>query len=197
MSQELTNAIVKHIFENLGVFSEGANSITHKELKTKATIPFVNADDTTANGTVWACSSTVQAKKFHIMCVDMSDTSDIEEGIEATVLIKLEGVPIYCCSLNAYNTNMTNIFDSMIACTLPPNSTTLKHMKVKDKELIWMPATPYIQATFLAGMEQLRDLGIVFGKMADLEIETHLNDLKSFLKWKDLFAEEEDAGTEN
>jgi hypothetical protein len=58
----------------------------------------------------------------------------------------------------------------------------------------WMPCSIYLQATFLAGMEQIRDLGFGWTKAANYS-EQH-KQLLSFIKFHQNIYWEDDEGQE-
>ena len=101
---------------------------------------------------------------------------------ENFVVIKLDGQPAYGCYLtSAPASGGIGIlaWDGFIATEL--------------KSKAWIPATTYIQATFLAGMEQLRDLTSKYDKSSNIDELFIL--LKEFIAYHELcFGEIEDVG---
>ncbi len=59
----------------------------------------------------------------------------------------------------------------------------------------WMPCSTYLQATFLAGMEQVRDSGFAWTKCS--EYKEQYQQLLSFIKFHHNFYEVTDEGQEN
>lgn len=174
MSQELTDAIVKHILFNLGATTEvfERNSITNTRFLTDHQIEFDDEQGITEPAYIWACETTINHSKFRMMCVifDCQHTKDADK--EVAVLVKLPDCPTY--GIMASNSS-GYIDEAFIAC------------EIKDK--MWVKTTSYIQATFLAGMEQLKELSAAYEKCEKTDDLFLL--LKEFIAYRTSFDSEE------
>jgi hypothetical protein len=126
----LTNELVKHIFDNLGITAERRSSVVHEIFQSSKTLSFTD-DSGKQKVPVFACQVQVDGKKFEIASVKLSDK-------EAVCISRLEGCPIYGSYFG---------------------EECLIGVMAKDR---WLEASMFIQASFLAGMEQLREVGSVF-----------------------------------
>jgi hypothetical protein len=143
----LTNEIVKHIFDNLGITKELRGSVIHEVFQTNKTLSFT--DDTGKQKVpVYGCKVDVEGKKFEIVSVKLT-------AKEAVFVSRLEGCPTYGCYLG---------------------DECLIGVVAKDH---WLEASMFIQASFLAGMEQLREIGSVFTRMNN--VDEMFEALKKFL----------------
>lgn len=176
MNLELTKNIIKHIYSSLLIIPsdfikvDKNNSLMDKEYLIEQTL---NLNDTVNvfKNKVWGCQSDVSGKKMSLLVADCSVDQDIEEYC---LVVKLEDSPSYGCYLvvnEDYNS------DALIACTLDGKS--------------WMECTTYLQATFLAGMEQLKEVNSPWSKIDNFEVEFDL--LKSFLSFHNSTMESEES----
>jgi hypothetical protein len=168
MSQELTNAILKHIYFNLGIWNSKLTSITDKKFLIDRKIEFVDSADRKELAPIWACQTTINNCKFRIACADLGCQHSDFADQEIAIITRLDDCPAYACLLIGDGENISHSF---IAC------------QVKDN---WMPATIYLTATFLAGMEQLRDLTTAFQKATD--VKNLIDDLEKFLLFEENYS---------
>lgn len=167
---EITNAIVKHIFKNLGIFNDVPISICNEVFLTDKQISY-SGDDGEKFALVWACQTSVEGKKLSMICTSLITPNENDvDYIENFVLVKLEGQPAYGCYLIADET-ATYIDAGFIATELKPKT--------------WIPTTTFLQATFLAGMEQLRDLTSKYDPIPNSEELFGL--LKDFISYHESF----------
>lgn len=160
---DLTNQIVKHIFDNLGLTDNRQVSLL--QFLTDKTIQFSSdgKDEEISSSQIWACQTVINNVRFRMMSTSFPD---IEET-ETIFISKLDNCPTYGCSL------ITGSNPSFLE----------GHIGCKMNEESWVPTTIFIQATFLAGMEQLKDISGSFAKCSD---NTDLvDDLKSFIAFKE------------
>jgi hypothetical protein len=158
MSEQLTNQIVKHVLDNVGITDEKQVSIL--QFLTDKTIQFDVEDGELATAEVWACQTLVDNVRFRMMYSHLDG--------DMIFVSKLDECPTYGCSLIIDN-EITYNLDGFIG------------LKMNDQN--WIPTTIFLQATFLAGMEQLKDLSGGYSKCSDHE--DLLSDLKSFISFKE------------
>lgn len=117
---------------------------------------------------LWGCAVSSGTEELIVMVNSIED--------EHCLLVKLKDSPVYC----SYLINSED-YDSeaLLACTLDGNS--------------WLPCNTFLQATFLAGMEQMREIGLSWKKMKEYEDEKKLID--SFIDFHHSMYEEENEGS--
>lgn len=156
---KLTDAIIEHIFKNLGLYNHQVPvSICHDIFLTKEQISFFLEKELFAP--VWACQTSINDKKLSIICTSFGYD-------ERFVVVKLDGNPAYGLYLD-YDAHDKYV-NGFIAT------------EIKSKA--WIPTTIFLQATFLAGMEQLKDLTSKYDKASGLE-ELFLL-LKEFIAYRE------------
>lgn len=172
---EITNAIVKHVFKNLGIFNDVPISICDEVFLTDKQISYFG-DDGDKFAPVWVCQTSVEGKKLSIICTSLvTPSEDHIDDTENFVVVKLEGQPAYGCYLLSAGSG-TFIESGFIATELKPKT--------------WVPTTTFLQATFLAGMEQLRDLTSKYDPVSNSEEFFTL--LKDFITYHESFTSSEE-----
>jgi hypothetical protein len=177
MNKELTNQIVKHIFANLGVLKTGfinmkdSKVLPSKEFLLTDKLIFGDDNGVTKNN-IWGCQISSEQQELKILLGDCSPDRNTQEYC---LLVQLKDSPAYGLYLIPDSEE-----ESMIAVSM--NGTD------------WMECFMFLQATFLAGMEQVRDMG--FGWSKCLNYKDHLDMMKSFIKYHELVFsyEESDEG---
>jgi hypothetical protein len=176
MNSNLTTAILAHLFSGFGVLDFGDHlSIRHLDFRTKHMIEFYDDQDREEASLVYACQTTVNAATLKLLYVELVCNHSDYVDSDLILLSQLEGCPMYGCFLSC--DDMREPTTGFIAC------------KFKDN---WMPCSVYLQATFLAGMEQLRDLTGKYEPCKDLGKLPE--ELKSFIQYRETFLEIEEAG---
>lgn len=161
---KLTNSIVEHILTNLGFMDQRDNSLFAAPLLTEHSITYED-DGTEHHYEVYACETLITQAKITMIGVSFP----IDEAFkEMAVVISIENCPTYGCFFNQEDG------EGLIAFTMKDNA--------------WMAANMYVQATFLAGMEGLRDVVNPFTKCRETK-DIHQT-LVSFLKYVDTLTEE-------
>ena len=169
----ITDAIVKHIFHNLGLFGKVPVSIAQEAFLTDKQISYSD-DEEEKQAEVFSCSTNVEGKKLSMISTSLIALSEdkLDEITDSFVVIKLEGQPAYGCYLM-----MTSSQDGFIAAEIKPK--------------VWIPTTVFLQATFLAGMEQLKNLISRYEKPSDHDVENLFTLLKEFIGYHEAFEGEE------
>jgi len=162
MNLVLREEIVKHIFANLAIIPSNfinlnkTKTIKTKEFLTEEKIPFVGDNGSIIKNNIWACQSTVDGKEFKMLLGDCSaDTT------EYALLITMKDNPSY----GIYY--VPEYHEALIAVSLD------------GKE--WLECQTYLQATFLAGMEQTKEIGLVWNK--SIVNKDNLSALLNFIKF--------------
>jgi len=119
---------------------------------------------------LWGCKVSSGEEELRILVNSSMD--------EHCLLVKLKDSPVYC----SYFINSEE-FDSeaMLACTLDGKA--------------WLPCNTFLQATFLAGMEQMREIGLSWNKLNDYDKDKEL--MNSFIEFHHNMYEVDDEGSED
>lgn len=158
---KLTDHIVEHIFTNLGMINVKQNSIFLPELIIEPKITF-EENGKEQHHDVFVCEGAINQAKMIIAAAKIENEDHTQELL---AVISLENSPTYGCRLSL---NEKSINDGVIV------------FQIKDKT--WLEANIFIQASFLAGMEQLRDLSATFTICSQTEsIYQHLLTLIKYL----------------
>jgi hypothetical protein len=174
--------IIRHVMANLAIVPapfvnlEKTKSLTSKDFLLKEKLVFENDDGTTTNK-VWGCQISAEQQEIKML---VGDCSQDEMALEYCVLVQLKDAPAYGLYLS-YSNQDDFSSEPMIA------------VSVNNKD--WMECNTYLQATFLAGMEQVRDLGLGWSKCSDYADNYEL--MLSFIKFHSEFYEASYEGQED
>jgi hypothetical protein len=171
MNTNLLEEIVKHIFSNLSVIhshfvnSEKSKSLMSSEFLLDKKLSFDLENNETADRKVWGCQISSEQKELKILLADCWQ----ERGVpELYLIVQLKDAPAYGL-FYVHSSEKEKDDRSFIACSVNDND--------------WMECSTYLQATFLAGMEQLKDLGLNWTKCKDYTKQYNL--LLSLIKYHD------------
>jgi hypothetical protein len=184
MNNKLTEQIAYHIFANLGVLpadfinQEMTKPINDKSYMLPEKVSFEIEGQLLRNN-IYACQVTVaDSKELRLM---LADCTQEKEYPEFALMVQLKDSPTF----GVYMIYTKNVEEKVDPETLIAVST--------DKGN-WMPCSTYLQATFLAGMEQIRDLGFGWAKSTKY-FEMH-QQLLSFIKFHQNIYWEDNEGQE-
>lgn len=165
MSQ-LTDQILAHIYHSLGIGALTNISILSDAFLIPRKISFnIDGEEKIAN--LWGAQITIDNLNFRILCGDFS--SEIKEF---ALVIKLDNCPTYGCYLSFCEMNdnhFTNPSDGMILFSFKDNH--------------WLISNTYVQATFLAGMEQLKDVGAAWQSL--VKYDDLIDNIKTLVEYHD------------
>ena len=185
MNTKLTEQIACHILANLGVLpstfvdQDNTRSVIDKQFLIQEKVSF-EIDGEIVKKNIYACTKTItDSKEFRMLLADCTKEKDLPEYC---LLIQLKDAPFFGVYL---------IFNQLVLD--PPDSEVL--IAVNSDKKNWMPCSTYLQATFLAGMEQLRDLG--FGWTKCSSYKDMYEQLISFIKFHDNYFGGDDEGQES
>jgi hypothetical protein len=153
MNQVLMENIVQHIFANLGLIStsyaRNTQSLIDKNYKlADKKLSFYNGTQE-VHRPVYGAQVKIGDKEFKIIAGDCSLDSSIPEYC---VVVQLTGLPAY---------GMYMVCD--------PHSEPEALIAVTVNNQDWMPCVTFLQATLLAAMEQLRDVGMGWQKCTNYQ----------------------------
>ncbi len=186
MNQKLTEEIAYHVLSNMGVLPSNfvnkdlTKSITDPQFLLKEKTNFQTAEGKIINGNIYGCQvSVTNSKDFKILLADCTIDKSIPEHC---LIVQLQDAPAFGVYL---------IFNKLVDD--PPDSEALIGVSTNNK--LWMPCATYLQGTFLAGMEQLRDIGYGWRKCENYQ-ELY-EQLLSFINFHSNFFGGSDEGEEN
>jgi hypothetical protein len=180
MNKILLEQIVKHIYANLLIIpsdhvdADNSKSLMSDPYKLDDTLKFnlgsVERKSYVKYNPIWGCEISTGDQELKILLGDCSD----DQHIDYCLLVHLKNSPAY----GIYFVHDENIdCEAMIACTLNNQD--------------WLTCNTYLQATFLAAMEQCKELGLNWRKCTSYEEELKM--MKSFINYhNDCFTQQED-----
>lgn len=179
MNINLTESIINHVLCNLKVISsdfinDNSKSIINRDYLLEDKLSLELEDGAIVNNKIWGCQFLIENKTLKVLVCDAS----IDESIkEYCVMIHLDGSPIY----GLYLILDQNDPQPMIACS------------VNGKE--WIKCSTYLEATFLAGMEQIKNHLILPQKCNSYKYE--YTSIVSFIEFHTITFEDKYEGKEN
>jgi|HubBroStandDraft_5_1064220.scaffolds.fasta_scaffold106428_2 hypothetical protein len=185
MNQKLTEEISYHILANLGVLpapfvnQEQTKAVISKQflLPEKITLEIEGSDPLRKN--VYGCQIPVaNSQDFKLLLADCTQEKNVPEY---GVVVQLKGAPAF---------GIYFIFNQIIEEEIDPEAM----IAVNTDKKHWIPCTTYLQGTFLAGMEQLRDLG--FGWVKCVAYQELYAQLLTFIKFHNNYFEVNNEGQE-
>lgn len=159
MNQNLTNVICQHILTQLGVIPSNINSeslLSNKYLTNHTLVLEDDGFDLTCP--IWGAYLKISDQEIKLIATKLGS----KDKIEYCLNVISNKFPSYGIYLNYDNYEPQ---DGLISVS-PDNEG-------------WMPCQIYLQATYLAAMEQTRDLGLVWYKLDEIKKEIEI--LKSFI----------------
>jgi hypothetical protein len=185
MDNILLEHIVKHVFSNLVVIpsnfvnTKTSESLTNKKYLLNEKLSFETEDGRFIENKIWGCQFMADQQELNILLGDCSQDPNIPEF---ALVVQLKNAPIYGLYL-VYN----NLIDDKI------DSEALIAYSLNEKD--WLICSTYLQATFLSGMEQIRELGLPWQKITNYK--TQYDMLLSFINYHNSYFEEQNEGQED
>lgn len=179
MNKRLLKEIVWHIYSNFLIVPSdfidpnSSLSLMDKEYLLDKKLVFQSDEGAGLSKNVWGCQLVTGNQKIKILCGDCSQ----DDTKEYALLISVKDAPVYGV-YSCFNQNRLVDQEAMIA--------------VSTKDSGWLECNTFLQATFLAGMEQMKELGLSWDKCQDHKEEFNL--LKSFISYHDSVYGEDNAG---
>jgi hypothetical protein len=136
-------------------------------------------DNQVINKNVWSCQVNVSGKEFKVLLGDCGTT----DFYEFAMVVCSKELPTWGLYLVFDDSVNVEDKEAMIACSVP-----------NDTNDSWLEASTFLQASFLAGMEQLRDAGLAWNKPTEYKEE--FQRLLSFIKFHTAVYEVQDEGQE-
>ena len=184
MNYELMENIIRHVMAKLVIIPSSfidididkSKSLLSKDFLLKEKLTF-EGDNGAISNNIWGCQISSQQQEIKILVGDCS----IDEK-EYCLLVQLKDAPAYGLYIvNNYTKHTPFDSEPMIA------------VSINNKD--WMECSTYLQATFLAGMEQIKDLGLSWNKCSNYS--EHYKLMLDFIKfhnefYEDFYARQED-----
>jgi len=172
MNLILREEIVKHVMSNFQIIpsdfvnSDKSRSLMSPDLLLENKLKFENNDKN-----IWGCKLLLDKQEFKIL---VGDCTQDKKYPEFCIITQLEGTPAYGLYL-VYNEDDS---EALIACSLDGKT--------------WMECNTYLQSTFLAGVEQIRDIAVPWEKCKEYKDQYDM--MVSFIKYHTSMYEEKDEG---
>ena len=176
MNRVLLEHIVRHIFSNFVITSSSfvdvskSKSLMSTDFLLSEKLSFEVDNNKIIKNDVWGCQIAIDQQIMIILLGDCSHEKNINEYC---LITQIKNGPAY----GLYFIDQIGD-ESMLACTLD------------GKE--WMECQTFLQATFLAGIEQIRDIGSSWNKCVSYKDQFNL--LLSCIKFHDTIYEEKYEG---
>src|SRR5512135_3535645 len=158
MNYKLTEQIAYHILAHLGVLPanfvnrELTKSIIDKQFLLQEKITLENDSGEILKKNVYGCQATIgDSKEFRML---LADCSESQEWPEYCLFAQLKDAPAFGVYLIYTGGSHSDIDPEVL-------------IAVNNDKQYWMPCSTYLQATFLAGMEQIRDSSFGWTKCKD------------------------------
>jgi hypothetical protein len=171
MNRHLTESIIEHIFSHFVILSSTfvdvnkTRSLISPDFLLSEKLRF-EIDGEMLSNKIWGCQITIGANEFKILLGDCGAMD------EFAMIVYSNDLPTWGLYL-ACNDQSDFDKEAMIACSISS--------KEDSKSDSWMEASTFLQASFLAGMEQLKDSGLPWSKCSNYK-EAHQK-LVSFIKF--------------
>lgn len=140
MNHKLTYEIINHIFRRLGVINSNLQdsyfSIKDSYFLASKKICLIDEENNEINNDIWSVDLNLDNNKIKILLSNCS----IYNTLEYCLIMSVPDAPVYGIYFNLED----------------PESCAISY----NLNETWMLANEYVQATFLAGMEQIKDLNL-------------------------------------
>lgn len=160
MNQALLKEIVSHVFATFAVIpsdfvnQQSTQSLMSPEYLLDDQVSFI-VDNTTVKNKVWGCQMDVTQHQIKVLLADCDVAKDVPEF---AMIVQPKDLPMYGLYLVCWEDSdpgeTIKDYEPMLATSL-------------DQGKNWMPLNTSLQATFLAGMEQARELNMTWTKIQD------------------------------
>lgn len=167
MNKELTNQIIRHVYNCLGVKLPNKNNKNYSILQDKFLLNRKVSFEDGDKKSVWGVNIKVEDEaSLQILMADLSENS----LPEFAMICRLTDSPAYGTYLS-YQEYMSEEEES---CLDRP------FIAISVNEGSWSECNTYMQASFLCGMEKLKEISVPFSKIED---ESMVDSLIKFIEF--------------
>ena len=170
MNRHLTEAMIKHIYESFAIMPSDFINLNARPLIDAAyLLPDklrFEMDGELVQHSVWGCQVNVSGKDFKVLLGDCSDDAHAFAMVVCGKDLPTWGLFLRFDEIPDQYTDE----EAMIGCSV-----------ANDKNDSWLEASTFLQASFLAGMEQLRDSGLPWVRLTEHKEE--FQRLLSFIRF--------------
>lgn len=172
MNINLRTEIIKHVLTNFSVIpssfidSNKTKTLNSPEYLLRETIVFEDEETgLTVNNKIWGCQLSADVQEIKVLFCDCSmDPDNLNSTQEYCLLVQLKNAPAYTLYFS-FDKEYVYDYNCTIAYSVDGNG--------------WLECTTFLQATFLAAMEQIKEVGFAWSKISNYQSQVDL--LKSFL----------------
>lgn len=163
MNQTLTKEIVHHVFSGFGTGNPNARSLQSPEFQLSKKLVFTTIDVGLRENDVWGCKFSYLSGEVNVVLGDCSQIGSVSPD-EMCLIVGLKGSPFYALYLDELDDG-----GFMIATSLDGKA--------------WVECSLFLQGTFLAAMEQIKEMQGVPERLIDFE--EMFNSMVSFIQFRD------------
>jgi hypothetical protein len=170
MDFKLLNNIVSHIFANFAIVEsdfvnlQKTKSLASKDYLVDKRLSFSSDDGSQLiENKVWGCQFSVETHELKVLLGDCSIT---KEDKEYCMIVKKKDCPVY-------GLYITSDYNSILSISL--------------NGVDWMECSTYLQATFLAGMEQVKEVCLNWNRITSFDEEYNM--MVNFIKYANCILE--------
>ena len=151
-SSKLTNEILLQIFSNIGAVVPTKVSLKSPSFKLNTTIDL--EDEFNTKISLWGAEVKLDNSKLRLLLADLTEKNDLHNK-EYALVVSLQDCPAYA----AYLLLESTVVDKNIP----------RHGKIffSLEDSNWLSTSIFLQASFLCGMEQMKEVPSVWNKMTD------------------------------
>lgn len=151
MSSKLTNEILLQVFSNIGAVVPTKVSLKSPSFKLATTI---DLEDTKLP--LWGAEVMLDKSRLRLLLTDLTEKGDIHNK-EYGLVVSLDDCPSYA----AYVLLESTVVDKNVP----------RHGKIffSLEESNWLMTSMFLQASFLCGMEQLKEVPSIWNKITNEE----------------------------
>jgi len=151
MNPELTKQIIRHIYNCLGVKLPGIDMANYSIMQPEFILPYKISFEDGEQNDIWGVQLDMDHEMIKIVLADCS-----QDGVpEYALLVAVRDAPSYAAYLCYNEFGQDEDIKPMIACSLQQGS--------------WAECSVFLQATFLSGMEKLREINTKFENLKEPE----------------------------
>lgn len=177
MNLLLRAEIIRHVLANFGVIPSDfvdlnkSNSLLNKEFLISEKLSFEDEDGLDIYNKIWGCQISADIQEIKVLLGDCTQEKDYPEY---AMIVQLKNAPAY----GLYLSFKESYSDA---------SSNYCFMAYSLDSINWLECNTFLQATFLTGMEQLKEIGYSWNKITNYQ--SQYNSLLSFIKYHSVYGD--------